>query len=201
VASSEATRKRLEGHGIVVFDLNDVDQIPVYVDGADEINAALQMIKGGGGALTREKIVAAVAGNSSALPMHRNWYRCSAASRCRSKSFRWPLATSDANCRGSAATHAAREGFVTDNGNLIVDVHGLEIVDASDVGNAHQPDRRRGQQRPFRLSSGGCLPAWLRRRGADADRRPETEPPPRRSVAALERPASRLRPAQAPGGT
>ena len=56
VASSEATRQRLEGHGIKVFDLNDVDHIPVYVDGADEIDAGLNMIKGGGGALTREKI-------------------------------------------------------------------------------------------------------------------------------------------------
>jgi ribose 5-phosphate isomerase A len=61
VASSEATRKRLEGHGIKVFDLNEVSDIPVYVDGADEIDAGLNMIKGGGGALTREKIVAAVA--------------------------------------------------------------------------------------------------------------------------------------------
>ena len=53
VASSEATRKRLEAHGITVFDLNDVTDIPVYVDGADEIDAGLNMIKGGGGALTR----------------------------------------------------------------------------------------------------------------------------------------------------
>ena len=61
VASSEATRQRLEGHGIKVFDLNDITELSVYVDGADEINAEMHMIKGGGGALTREKIVAAVA--------------------------------------------------------------------------------------------------------------------------------------------
>src|SRR5574343_568412 len=61
VASSEASAKRLAGHGIRLFDLNDVDRMPVYVDGADEIDASLAMIKGGGGALTREKIVAAVA--------------------------------------------------------------------------------------------------------------------------------------------
>ena len=61
VASSEATRLRLEKHGFPVFDLNDVSDIPVYVDGADEVDAGLHMIKGGGGALTREKIVAAVA--------------------------------------------------------------------------------------------------------------------------------------------
>ena len=53
VASSEATRKRLEGHGFTVFDLNDIDDLPFYVDGADEIDAGLNMIKGGGGALLR----------------------------------------------------------------------------------------------------------------------------------------------------
>ena len=61
VASSEDTKRRLEGHGIKVFDLNDVTDIPVYIDGADEITPEMHMIKGGGGALTREKIVSAVA--------------------------------------------------------------------------------------------------------------------------------------------
>src|SRR5574343_353057 len=61
VASSEASARRLAAHGIRLFDMNDVDDIPVYVDGADEIDASLAMIKGGGGAQTREKIVAAVA--------------------------------------------------------------------------------------------------------------------------------------------
>lgn len=61
VASSEATAERLRGHGIPVFDLNQVQSMPVYIDGADEINAAGAMIKGGGAALTREKIVASVA--------------------------------------------------------------------------------------------------------------------------------------------
>ena len=61
VASSEASAERLRGHGIEVLDLNNVDGIPVYVDGADEVNEHREMIKGGGGALTREKIVAAVA--------------------------------------------------------------------------------------------------------------------------------------------
>ncbi|MFV0664534.1 ribose-5-phosphate isomerase RpiA, partial [Denitromonas sp.] len=62
VASSEASAQRLASHGITLFDLNDVTELPVYVDGADEIDTSLAMIKGGGGALTREKIVAAVAG-------------------------------------------------------------------------------------------------------------------------------------------
>ena len=61
VASSEVSARRLAGHGIRLFDMNDVDDIPVYVDGADEIDGGLAMIKGGGGAQTREKIVAAVA--------------------------------------------------------------------------------------------------------------------------------------------
>jgi ribose 5-phosphate isomerase A len=85
VASSEATRKRLEGHGITVFDLNDVTDIPVYVDGADEIDAGLNLIKGGGGALTREKIVAAsrkfVCIDATAPSWSTRW----ASSRCRSK--------------------------------------------------------------------------------------------------------------------
>jgi ribose 5-phosphate isomerase A len=73
VASSEATRKRLEGHGIKVFDLNEVDNIPVYVDGADEVDHGLNMIKGGGGALTREKIVAAVPKHLSASATAPSW--------------------------------------------------------------------------------------------------------------------------------
>ncbi|HPU79136.1 ribose-5-phosphate isomerase RpiA [Accumulibacter sp.] len=130
VASSEATRKRLEGHGIEVFDLNDVDQIPVYVDGADEINAAMQMIKGGGGALTREKIVAAVAGK----------FVCIAdASKLVPVLGRFPLPV---EVIPMALGHVQRElsriggsprlraNFVTDNGNCIVDVHGLRIEDA-----------------------------------------------------------------------
>ena len=64
VASSVATANRLEDHGITVFDLNDVEEISVYIDGADESDKQLNLIKGGGGALTREKIVAAVSNQS-----------------------------------------------------------------------------------------------------------------------------------------
>lgn len=130
VASSEATRRRLEEHGIVVFNLDDVDQLPVYVDGADEINAAMQMIKGGGGALTREKIVAAVAGK----------FVCIAdASKLVPVLGRFPLPVEvipmalghvQRELAGLGGKPTPREGFVTDNGNLIVDVRGLEIVDA-----------------------------------------------------------------------
>ncbi len=129
VASSEATRRRLERHGIPVFDLADIDEIPVYVDGADEINAARQMIKGGGGALTREKIVAAVAATFVCIVD---------ASKRVSTLGRFPLPVEVipmaiqhvmrqlARVGGSPAL---RPNFVTDNGNLIVDVAGLEIDD------------------------------------------------------------------------
>lgn len=129
VASSEATRKRLESHGIAVFDLNDVSDLPVYVDGADEIDDGLNMIKGGGGALTREKIVAAVADS----------FICIAdASKLVDTMGRFPLPV---EVIPMARAHVAREltrlggrpvwreGFVTDNGNLILDVHGLTIHD------------------------------------------------------------------------
>ncbi|MBS4016843.1 MAG: ribose-5-phosphate isomerase RpiA [Dechloromonas sp.] len=129
VASSEATRKRLEGHGIPVLDLNEVEHIPVYVDGADEVDAGLNMIKGGGGALTREKIVAAVA----------DIFVCIAdGSKLVDTMGKFPLPV---EVIPMARAHVARqlaklggkpvlrEGFVTDNGNLILDVHGLAISD------------------------------------------------------------------------
>ncbi len=129
VASSEATRKRLEGHGITVFDLNDVTDIPVYVDGADEIDAGLNMIKGGGGALTREKIVAEVA--------EKFVFICD-GSKLVDTMGKFPLPV---EVIPMARAHVARElaklggrpveraGFVTDNGNLILDVKGLSITD------------------------------------------------------------------------
>ena len=70
--ASSASAERLASHGIKLFDLNDVTEMPIYVDGADEIDASLAMIKGGGGALTREKIVAAVSAVSSAFAMRAN---------------------------------------------------------------------------------------------------------------------------------
>ncbi len=127
VASSEATRQRLEGHGIRVLDLNDVEHIGIYVDGADEIDASLCMIKGGGGALTREKIVAAVADTFVCI--------CDTSKRVATLGH-FPLPV---EVIPMARAHVARqlgqlggtpklrEGFITDNGNLILDVHGLHI--------------------------------------------------------------------------
>lgn len=127
VASSEDTRKHLEGHGIRLYDLNDVTDLPVYIDGADEINPDLQMIKGGGGALTREKIIAAVAKTFVCIADESKRVEVLGA-------FPLPVEVIP-----MARAHVAREltslggipvlrsGFVTDNGNLILDVHGLRI--------------------------------------------------------------------------
>ena len=133
VASSEATRQRLERHGITVFDLNEVENIPVYVDGADEIDAGLNMIKGGGGALTREKIVAAVA----------TTFICIAdGSKLVDTMGQFPLpvevipmarAYVARELAKLGGTPVLRQGFVTDNGNLILDVHGLQILDPVDL--------------------------------------------------------------------
>jgi len=136
VASSEATAARLAGHGIPVYDLNEVSEIAVYIDGADEINAAGHMIKGGGAALTREKIVASVSkqfvciadGSKlvetlgkfplpvEVLPMARNAVMRQLAALGGQPKVR-TKAGSD-------------EIFVTDNGGNIIDVAGLSITDA-----------------------------------------------------------------------
>jgi len=129
VASSEATARRLKGHGIRVLDLNDIDAMGIYVDGADEIDPGMAMIKGGGGALTREKIVAAVAETFVCI--------CDASKRVPVMG-KFPLpvevipmarAYVARELASLGGTPRLREGFVTDNGNLILDVHGLSIKD------------------------------------------------------------------------
>ncbi len=129
VASSEATKKRLEGHGIKVFDLNDVTELPVYIDGADEINDRMHMVKGGGGALTREKIVAAVADKFICIADGSKLVKVIGK-------FPLPVEVIPMACAYVAreltklgGAPVVREGFVTDNGNLILDVKGLEITD------------------------------------------------------------------------
>lgn len=127
VASSKATAERLQKLGIEVVDLNTVDSIGVYVDGADEINPQLHMIKGGGGALTREKIVAAVA---------RQFVCIADASKQVDVLGKFPLPV---EVIPMARSYVARElvklggspvyrhGFVTDNGNYILDTYNLDI--------------------------------------------------------------------------
>ncbi len=127
VASSDATATRLKSHGIPVLDLNGVDEISVYIDGADESNRHLHLIKGGGGALTREKIVAAVSKRfvciaddsklvdmlgTFPLPVEVIPMACSYVARELVKLGGQPV---------------WRKDFVTDNGNLILDVHNLQI--------------------------------------------------------------------------
>jgi len=129
VSSSEESTKRLKAHGIEVFDLNSVDILDVYIDGADEITSHMAMIKGGGAALTREKIVAAVAKK----------FICIADDSKQVKVLgNFPLPV---EVIPMARSYVARElvklggdpvyrqGVITDNGNVIIDVHNLEIID------------------------------------------------------------------------
>ena len=129
VASSEATAERLRGHGFEVRDLNAVDDLAVYVDGADEANPHLHLVKGGGGALTREKIVAAVAKQFICVVDDSKQVAVLGA-------FPLPVEVIPM-ARGHVARRLValggrpvlREGFVTDNGNVILDVHGLRIAE------------------------------------------------------------------------
>ncbi|MEF3193424.1 MAG: ribose-5-phosphate isomerase RpiA [Halothiobacillaceae bacterium] len=128
VSSSNASTERLRKHGIQVFDLNEVDDIPVYVDGADEANEHLQLIKGGGGALTREKIIAhmartfvCIADESKLVPILGKFpLPIEVIPMARS------MVARELVKRGGNPVY--REGFVTDNGNQILDVHNLEIM-------------------------------------------------------------------------
>ena len=127
VASSERTAKRLRAGGVTVLDLNEVDSLPVYVDGADEINPALEMIKGGGGALTREKIVASVARQFVCIVDNSKQVDCLGAFALPIEVL--PMATAAVmRLAQSLGGHpVVRAGFVTDNGNAIIDVSGLHI--------------------------------------------------------------------------
>ncbi|CAG0986892.1 ribose 5-phosphate isomerase A [Methylophilaceae bacterium] len=127
VASSEATARRLRDHGIEVFDLNSVDGMEIYVDGADEITENMHMLKGGGGALTREKIVAACA---------KSFICICDATKLVPVLGKFPLPV---EVLPMARSYVARElvklggqpvlrDFTTDNGNIILDVHGLTIM-------------------------------------------------------------------------
>jgi len=136
VASSEATAQRLRNHGIAVMDLNSVNELPLYVDGADEITKHLHMIKGGGGALTREKIVAAVA---------RKFVCVADQSKLVEVLGEFPLPVEVIPmARSYVAREIARlggqpvlrQGFTTDNGNVILDVRGLQILNPVELETA-----------------------------------------------------------------
>ena len=132
VASSEATAERLRNHGIEVFDLNNIDGMDIYVDGADEITEHMHMLKGGGGALTREKIVAANAKTFVCICDESKYIPVLG---------KFPLPV---EVLPMARSYVARElvklggqpklrDFTTDNGNIILDVHGLNILDPIDM--------------------------------------------------------------------
>ena len=129
VSSSEASAERLRAHGINVLDLNAVDQVDVYVDGADEVDGNKNLIKGGGAALTREKIVAAAADEFICIVDE---------SKMVSTLGNFPLPVEVIPmARSLVARHLVnaggqpewRQGTVTDNGNWILDVHGLQIAE------------------------------------------------------------------------
>ena len=133
VASSEDTRQRLEGHGIRVLDLNDVTDLPVYIDGADEITAEMHMIKGGGGALTREKIVSAVAEKFICIVDGSKYVDVLGRFPLPVEVIPMARAQVARELTRLGGQPRLREGFVTDNGNLILDVHGLQILDPVDL--------------------------------------------------------------------
>jgi len=129
VASSEASAKRLKAHGIHVLDLNSVDELSVYIDGADESNRYLHLIKGGGGALTREKIVAAASRKFVCIADESKLVDILGAFPLPVEVI--PMARSyvarELVKHGGQPVY--REGFTTDNGNIILDVHNLEIME------------------------------------------------------------------------
>ena len=135
VASSEASAERLRGHGIQVFDLNSVNEISVYIDGADESDQHLHLIKGGGGALTREKIVAACSkkfvciADDSKLVDVLGEFPLPVEVIPMARSF---VARELVKLGGRPVY---REDFVTDNGNVILDIHDMSIVDPRSLEN------------------------------------------------------------------
>ena len=136
VASSDRSAERLKGHGIRLYELNSVNELPVYIDGADEITEHLAMIKGGGGALTREKIVAAAA---------RKFVCIADESKLVPVLGKFPLPVEVIPmARAYVARQMVklggqpqlREGFTTDNGNIVLDVRGLSILNPVELEGA-----------------------------------------------------------------
>ncbi len=135
VASSVITQNKLKKHGIKVFDLNEVDSLSIYVDGADEIDQKLHMIKGGGGALTREKIVASTADKFICIADESKLVKLLGNFPLPIEVI--PMAVNAVKMQIEKITtgRAILRDFYTDNGNKILDIHGLKITNAIDLEN------------------------------------------------------------------
>lgn len=133
VSSSEASSERLRAHGIKVVDLNEVGELDLYIDGADESNHQLQLIKGGGGALTREKIVAAASAVFVCIADESKLVTTLGAFPLPVEVIPMARGLVAGALLGLGGEPRLREGFTTDNGNQILDVHGLQIDDPIDM--------------------------------------------------------------------
>ena len=133
VASSEASAERLRSHGIPVLDLNAAGEVALYVDGADETNPHLELIKGGGAALTREKIVAAVAREFVCIADDSKWVDHLGTFPLPVEVI--PMARSHVGRElvRLGGDPVYREGVITDNGNIIIDVHNLHPIGSARV--------------------------------------------------------------------
>jgi len=133
VASSKATAERLEGHGIPVLDLNDalglMDSLSVYIDGADEFDAGRNLTKGGGGALTREKITAAASDQFVCIVDETKQVEYLGTFPLPIEVIPMASELVVGVAKKLGGRPVLREGFTTDNGNIIIDVHGLKITD------------------------------------------------------------------------
>lgn len=133
IASSAASAERLEGHGITVLDLNEIDSVKIYVDGADESNSQLHLIKGGGAALTREKIVAACSEEFVCIADQSKWVDVLGQFPLPVEVI--PMARNHvaAELEKLGGRPVYREGVVTDNGGDILDVHDMKIENAIEL--------------------------------------------------------------------
>lgn len=136
VSSSVQSTLKLEALGIPVFELNDIDSFSVYVDGADEINPAKHMIKGGGAALTREKIVAAVAERFICIVDSSKQVDTLGAFPLPVEVLPMAIAYVQRQLNKLGGEAILRKGVITDNGNVILDVHNLHITDPLALENS-----------------------------------------------------------------
>jgi ribose 5-phosphate isomerase A len=128
VSSSEASTERLQSHGIPVVDLNAADELDIYVDGADESNYQLELIKGGGGALTREKIIAAASRKFICIADESKLVRMLGSFPLPVEVIPMARSLVARELVRLGGTPVWRDGFISDNGNIILDVHNLEIM-------------------------------------------------------------------------